>query len=280
MKELEHISALAQTPDQLLPYVGAVSGMTSSLCGQAILHHYENSAVLVAYSPQDPLDSALMNEAVEAALSIQDLRDLTVLGPEAPRQAPANARQKEDLYWGLNLNKLNKSSKLRNMLKRAKRDLVLEKSHGAGAWTSAHDHLLEAFCRFRGERLEEDSIYLFKQMDKYLIAAPEAVLFSAKDAEGRLKACAIGDFSAFSTAFYMFAFRYPDAPPGSADLLLDALAAEAQERGYERLNLGLGINGGVEFFKKKWGAEPLFPYVESSWTIKRKGWLARLLGRK
>lgn len=280
MKELEHISALAQTPDQLLPYVRAVSGMTSRICGEAILHFYEGSAVLVAFSPADPLDSALMNDAVEEALALRDIRELTVLGPETPRQAPDSFRHREDLYWGLNPSKLAKSPKLRNMLKRAKRDLVLEKSQGKGAWTPEHNELLEAFCRFRKERLEEDSVFLFKQMDKYLTAAPEAMLFSARDVEGKLKACAIGDFTAFSTAFYMFAFRYPDAPPGSADLLLDALAAEAGERGYERLNLGLGINGGVEFFKRKWGAKPLFPYVESSWKIKRKGWLARLLGSK
>lgn len=280
MKELEQISALAQTPDQLLAYVGAVSGMTSSLCGEAILHRYDDNAVLVAYSPQDPLDPALMNESVEEALGLQGLRQLTVLGPERPRQAPSHFSCREDLYWGLNLDKVDKSPKLRNILKRARRDLELTKSQGKGAWTAEHDELLTAFCAYRNERLEEDSVFLFRQVDKYLAAAPEAMLFSARDTEGRLKACAIGDFSAFSTAFYMFAFRYPDAPPGSADLLLDALVGEARERGYERLNLGLGINKGVEFFKKKWGAKPLFPYVESSWEIKRKGWLSRLLGRK
>ena len=84
MKELEHISALAQTPDQLLPYVGAVSGMASRICGEAILHSYEGSAVLVAFSPEDPLDPALMNESVEKALALRDIRELTVLGPETP----------------------------------------------------------------------------------------------------------------------------------------------------------------------------------------------------
>ncbi|MDE7372282.1 MAG: translation initiation factor IF-2, partial [Desulfovibrio sp.] len=106
-------------------------------------------------------------------------------------------------------------------------------------------------------------------------------LFSAWDAAGRLLACAIGDYSSFSTAFYMFAFRSPDAPPGTADALLAALAAEGAERGHSLLNLGLGMGAGVSFFKKKWGATPFLPCVETSWSPrpeKKRGWLARIFG--
>ena len=79
----------------------------------------------------------------------------------------------------------------------------------------------------------------------------------------------------------MFAFRRPDAPPGTADALLAALAAEAETRGHGLLNLGLGIHPGVAFFKKKWGASLFLPCVETGWSVRaaKKGWLARLLGR-
>lgn len=280
MRELENFSAMAQSPDQLLPYVEAVSGMTSSLCGDCILYRYENSGVLITYSATDPLNRDAMNEAVAKALQLADLEQLTVIGPEVPKLAPKDCTKTEDMYWGLKLEKIEKGPKLRNMLKRAKRELRVEKSTGSEAWTEAHEKMVERFCKHKTGSLSDESIFLFGKMAKYLGNAPEACLFSALNEQGDLKACAIGDFSAFSLAFYMFAFREQDAPPGSADLLLDEIIAEAAQRGYEYINLGLGVNSGIEFFKKKWGAFPLFPYVESSWKIKRKSWLARLLGRK
>lgn len=78
---------------------------------------------------------------------------------------------------------------------------------------------------------------------------------------------AVGDYSALSTAFYMFAFRQDDCPPGVSDALLRALADEAERRGQSTLNLGLGIDGGITFFKKKWGAFLAMPHLETSWTV-------------
>ena len=82
----------------------------------------------------------------------------------------------------------------------------------------------------------------------------------------------------------MFSFRHPEAPPGTADLLLDALVRKSVEFGHMNMNLGLGINGGIGFFKKKWGALPCLPYVETSWSFGSVtseargvgGWLRRL----
>ena len=77
----------------------------------------------------------------------------------------------------------------------------------------------------------------------------------------------VGDYSALRTAFYMFAFRQHDSPPGTSDALLDTLIHEAVKRGHSQLNLGLGISDGIGFFKKKWNARPAMPYVETSWAI-------------
>ena len=48
--------------------------------------------------------------------------------------------------------------------------------------------------------------------------------------------------------------------PGGSDLLLQRIAGEAKAEGKAYLNLGLGISGGVSFFKKKWGAVPFAPH--------------------
>ena len=65
----------------------------------------------------------------------------------------------------------------------------------------------------------------------------------------------------------MFAFRRRDSPPGTGDALLHALAAEAAERGQRSLNLGLGIDEGIAFVKKKWGARELMPHHDTSGSL-------------
>jgi hypothetical protein len=89
----------------------------------------------------------------------------------------------------------------------------------------------------------------------------------------------VGEYAGLSTAFYMFAFRDARmAPPGATDLLLCRLLDEARERGQTRMNLGLGVNEGVGFFKRKWGAVPFLPYVQATWEITSPGVFSILRG--
>ena len=68
---------------------------------------------------------------------------------------------------------------------------------------------------------------------------------------------------------------------GQHRLPAGGLLEEAHNRGQTLMNLGLGINDGVGFFKRKWGAVPFLPYVEVSWEVHRAG-ISKLprLGRK
>lgn len=282
---LAHITAGAVTPDQLLPYVRAVSGLESRLCAGCVLHYGGGHAVLVAYPAAKPTDAASVDAAVAEALALPGLEQLTTIAAVRPGAAPADAACSEDAYWSLPLPLRlpggRAGQKLRNLLRRAARETTIEHDGGAASWTEEHAALADAFIRNKGDALDAGSIYIFNRLGDYLAAASGARLFSARDASGRLLACAIGDYSSFTTAFYMFAFRSPVAPPGTADALLAALAAEGEARGHGLLNLGLGMGAGVSFFKKKWGATPFLPCVETSWRPrqeKRRGWFSRIFG--
>ena len=284
--KLAEITAQAITPDQLLPYVRAVSGLESCLCGGCALHHGGGQAVLVAYPAARPDDMDAVDAAVAEALAMPGLEHITVIAAGRPSAAPAAAESTEDAYWSLPLPLVpppgRPGQKVRNLLRRAGRDIAITQVGGAAAWTPEHAALAEAFINRKGDALDAGSIHIFRRLGDYLSEAPDARLFSARDAAGRLLACAIGEYSSFTTAFYMFAFRAPDAPPGTADALLCALAAEGASRGHAQLNLGLGMGTGVRFFKKKWGARPFLPCIETSWTPeppKKRGLLSRIFGR-
>lgn len=194
-KNLARITAQAVVPEQLLPYVGAVSALEPQLFGECAGHVGHGEVVLAGYPPRDPRDAAAVDTAVEAALqamaACSDLERLTVLSAARPTAAPPHAASSEDMFWALDLPLAPPAQKLRHMLRRAGREVVLEQG-GAPDWTPEHLGLVEDFCAAR--TLEPGTVHIFRHLAAYLAAAPEARLFSARLAgSGGLVACAIGE---------------------------------------------------------------------------------------
>lgn len=271
---LARVTAAAVVPEQLLPYVRPVSKAEPRLLGDCLGLLSEGRLVLIGYPLHDPWDLNAMSKSVGEALMIQGLAQLTVIGPVKPPQAPPESQAAEDCYYSLPVPPPSPAQKLRNLIRRASRELSIERGHQCG------DDQLALVQRYLDERqLAAGTRHIFRQLPHYLAAAAGSLVLSGRLADGRLAAFVVGDFSALRTAFFMFCFRDPElAPPGSADLLLAGLLEEAHTRGQTLMNLGLGINDGVAFFKRKWGAVPFLPYVEVSWRPGRSGLLKRLAG--
>ena len=268
-RALADLGARAVVPEQIPAYVRAVSGRTLRSCEGFAAWTTTDSCTLVAFPAQDELASCglhsaayadRLESAVACALAMPNLRRITVLAPVVPASAPDKAVVERDAWWCVNVPHAP-GQKLRNMLNRARREAVV----GVEEWGSEHDALVDHYLKVR--TLAPGTRHIFGKVGAYVKASPEAVLFGARSASGRLLALAVGDYSALSTAFYMFAFRQDDCPPGVSDALVQALADEAVRRGQSVLNLGLGIDGGIAFFKKKWGAFEAMPHLETSWMV-------------
>lgn len=317
---LSHITAEAATPEQVVPYVLAVSGRQAVQCGPFAAYVHEGHAVLAAFpdgaqyeewheawqeraqqaaaleddraAPGDDAPPCMPAALVEmpdffAAMVSEALAALpegigrvTVLAPcpppQAPEQAVAGALKAVDCYWSIAVPPAPPAQKLRNMLSRAAKDVSLVKED----FGPEHEALVRASIARRPYPTGTRSI--FAALGRYM-QAPGArpLLLSARTKGGGLAAFSIGEYASLATAMYMFSFRDTGAPPGTADLLLQGLVLHAAECGHTRMNLGLGIDGGIRFFKKKWRAEPMLPYTETSWELRpeKPGLLAGLLGR-
>jgi hypothetical protein len=269
---LSRVTAGAFVPEQVVNYVCAVGDARPLMLGECLGYAAGEELVLIGYPLHDPQDTAALTQAVERALAVRGVRRLTVIGPTRPPQAPARAVAAEDHYFGLPLPAPAPAAKLRNLLRRAARELTLAKERRLEEAQAA------LVTRYLNERpLSPGTRHIFRRIPSYLEASAGARVVSARRTDGRLAAFAVGEFAALSTAFFMFCFRDPEvAPPGSADLVLSGLLREAQARGQGRINLGLGVNAGIRFFKRKWGAEPFLPYVETRWEPKRRGFLSFL----
>jgi hypothetical protein len=261
------VTAQAETPEQVIPYVCAVSDLKPRMLGSCVGYEAEGEVVLVGYPLHDPRDTGAMAEAVGLALRLPRLRRITVLGPARPPQAPESAVIEEDWYCCLTVPAPPPSQKIRNLLRRAGRDLAVERG---GSWGEDHTALVG---RYLNERpLAAGIRHIYKKLPRYLAESSGSLLVSARLADGRLAALSVGEYAGLATAFYMFSFRDPGiAPPGATDLLLAQLLEEAMERGHKQMNLGLAVNDGIGFFKRKWGAVPFLPYVQATWETASPG---------
>jgi hypothetical protein len=269
---LARVTAAAVVPEQVVAYVSAVAGSKPRMFGSCVGYQSEAAVVLVGYPLPDPLDSQAMAMAVEQALRTPALERITVIGPVRPPQAPEKVDTPEDSYFELPVPAPPPAAKLRNLLRRAGRELRLVYGR---RFEDEHAALVQ---RYLDERpLAAGTRLIFRQLQSYIDASPGSLIVSARRTDGRLAAFSVGEFGSFSTAFFMFCFRDPNiAPPGSADLTLSGLLNEARQRGQRRMNLGLGVSEGIRFFKRKWGAEAFLPYVEASWRPASPGFRSRL----
>lgn len=314
---LDRVSAEAVVPEQLVGYVRSVAGSRPRLFDSCVGYVSGDSLVLIGYPLHDPLDEQSLNRAVDAVLATTTATTITVLAATRPTQAPAQTptqtstqtlaqtlaptpsptnapdptiapspsnaattQPPSDAYLALPVPMSPPNQKLRNLLRRAGRDVVLDQGNSLGP---DHTDLIRQYIRHRS--LDPATSHIFQNIPAYLAACPGALVVSARlTADHRLAGFAVGDFTSQTTAMYMFAFRDSHlAPPGTADLLLHELLQESERRGQKRINLGLGINPAIRFFKQKWGATPFLPYMETRWERTRGGWkekFRRMLGLK
>ncbi len=298
-----HISAAAVVPEQITAYVEPLSGGAKArIFGCCVAYESEGYLTLAAYPPHDPKDKKAVAEAVALALcaAAENRAQLVVLSAVSPADLsspdgaaahppggnsraghPALPLHKTEItgtdqWWAIDLPPPPPAQKLRNMLRRAARDIYIEAAPGMEHFSAEHVELIRNYVRSRP--LAAGTAYIFEHIPKYLAACEKSMLFSARLKNDKsLAGMAVGDFSSLSTAFYLFAFRAENAPPGTADALLAALAKEGTRQGHLRLNLGLGVNPGIAFFKQKWGAYKFLPYIETTYTLTSTGGLFAFL---
>jgi MoaA/NifB/PqqE/SkfB family radical SAM enzyme len=273
---LARVTAAAAVPEQVVAYVVAVAGSQPRMFADCVGYVSNGHLTLIGYPLHDPHDAMAMTAAVDEALGMAGLERITVIGPCRPPQAPAHACAVIDRYYALPLPVPEPKQKLRNLLKRATRELHIVHERRL---RDEHVALVQRYLDER--RLDAGTRHIFGQLGRYIETSDGSTVVSGCcPADGRLAVFAVGEFTPLATAFFMFCFRNPErAPPGSSDLMLSELLGEARRRGQTRMNLGLGVNAGIEFFKRKWGAEPFLPYVEVSWNVVPQGMLSRLRRR-
>ncbi|MCI0477259.1 MAG: hypothetical protein L0Y55_13505, partial [Anaerolineales bacterium] len=252
--ERAYIAGRAYIPEHLPHYVTAISQTEPFLIGDFVAHVRGAHLIFVGYPLSENFDAVQMLAALEQAQARFKPTMTAIIAPALPAALENCAPSPPDEYYRLDLAHLVVPQKTRNMLTHARRDI----SVSVGKLGKEHVRLIEEFLR--AHHLDDATRFIFQRAPEYA-KRETARVFDARDARGDLVAFDIADFGARQYAFYMFNFRSrKHVIPGASDLLLARLIERTQAEGKRYLNLGLGIDAGIAFFKRKWGATPFLKH--------------------
>jgi len=248
--EDEFIKRVAYIPEHMPGYGTAISGGEMFLLKNYACYRQKEFLIFIGYPLQEPFDEKEMERTLAAAVERFVPSRVSLIAPSISRKD--GERGDSDAYYQLDLDPLRIPAKVRNMIHRASQGLHVEKGR---EFLGEHRQLVEEFLKTR--RVGQGTHTIFQKIQGYLAAVPTAWIFSARTRDHHLAGFDIAEFGAQDYAFYLFNFRSAqNAAPGTSDLLLYELIRSTQEQGKRYINLGLGVNAGVTFFKKKWGGRP------------------------
>jgi hypothetical protein len=253
----DYIEDYAYVPEHIHHYVTAISKTEPFFFGDFLAYAKKDRLIFVGYPLKEPFEEKRMRSALEDAIKRFKPESVSLIAPSIPSSSNDCAHPPSDRYYRLDLSALSISQKLRNMLSRAGRELFVEKNKD---FDKEHRKIVEDFLKTHP--VDEATRFIFKRIGEYLSSSTTAWTFDARNNRGELVAFDVAEFKPRDYTIYMFNFS-SDAlyVPGASDLLLSAVIKQAKTDRKKYINLGLGINPGVTFFKKKWGGTPFLPYA-------------------
>ncbi len=269
----EHIERHAYLPEHVPGYVTAISQTEAFLFGAFLAYAKQGYLILVGYPLGETFDQKRMEEALGEAIKRLDPECVSLMAPSIPTSIQKVDHPPPDHYYRLDLSSVIISQKLRNMLRRAGRELTLGES---ASFDEEHKQMVAAFLRTHS--VDDATRFIFQRINQYLSSSKTAAIFDARTNRGELIAFDIADFQPRDYALYMFNFRSDSQHiPGASDLLLARVIEQANRSGKKYVNLGLGVNPGVAFFKEKWGGVAFLPHAFCLYHPSRKGLLETIL---
>ena len=271
--QINTILEWAYVPEQVTDYVTAVSGAEPFLFGDFLAYRKEERLIFIGYPLRDAFKGQRIKKALDTAVRRFNPVRVALTAPCIPVSLRPMTPLSSDRYYRLEMASLSVSQKVRNMVKRAERLLKVEKRK---TLNEDHEDLVREFLK--AHPVSRETQFIFERIPDYVSSSNTAWVFDARNEAGDLVAFDVAEMGPKHYAFYMFNFTSRNrSVPGASDLLLWEVIRHAQREDKRYINLGLGIDPGVIFFKEKWGGRPFLPYVSVDYAPAGEGGLEGLL---
>jgi hypothetical protein len=255
--EEDYINSHAYLPEHLPGYVTSISETEPYLMNNYVCYYGNNGyLIFIGYPLKTGTQDGDLKDILNMAIRRFKPEYVAVIAPKLLLPLKDCLKIASDCYYRVEIASLQLNQKLKNMIRYASKKLFIEKTQEI---TTEHLLLISEFMD--SHKIDADTKYIFEKIPKYLSTVHTSWIFSARNEDKKLVAFDIADFGAKDYVFYMFNFMSRKSYiRGASDLLLYEIIKTAKEKGKSFVNLGLGINEGVTFFKKKWDGVPFLNY--------------------
>ncbi len=255
-KDLKAIYDYAYIPEHIYTYVEAISDVETHFSEHYLYYQKDDTLIFIGYPIQESFNHKKTKKIIEDLIRTIDCNFFTVILPIGRIEGLNLRCISQDTYYRLVLDDVAIKQKVRNMLNRASKEIYVERSK---SFEDEHRLLVEDFIVEKD--LDDSMKEIFKNMDRYLKRSDTALVINARDKAGRLVGFNIVDNFSKDYLFYMFNIRSgKNYVSGASDLMFHEMIKLAEENEKRYINLGLGINKGVSFFKEQWGGRPFMKY--------------------
>jgi len=252
----DYIEDHAYVPEHVPQYVTPMSQTEPFLLGDFLAYTREDHLIFIGYPLKETFQEKQMRKGLEDAIKRFKPETVALTTPAIPSSVDDCGHPPSDYYYRIDLSALSISQKVRHMLNRAGQELSVGRNRN---FDEEHRKMVDNFLKTHP--VDEAARFIFQRIDKYLSSSKTAWIFDARNNTGELAAFDVAEFWARCYTICMFNFS-SDAlyAPGASDLLLSEVIQQSKREGKKYINLGLGINPGATFFKKKWGGRVFLPY--------------------
>ncbi len=248
--ERKFILANASVPEHSVELMTSISGGEPFLTGGYFFCRKAEEIILVGYPLQHEFD------ANEFEIVIAQIKKkfrptwISLIAPELSSRLISVCEEKgSDHYYTRETQPLVIRSGLKRQIHTARKNLSIER---ATLMVKANDRLSLEFI----ERVKPPPRvnHLLSKMPAFVSRSKDSVVLNAWDKKHNLTAFYIVDLAPSDFSSYVIGCHSKkNYVPGASDLLFFEMLQMSQEFDKRYVHLGLGVNPGIERFKKKWG---------------------------
>jgi len=255
--EKRFILANAYVPEHSVDLMISVSNGEPFLIDGYFGCRKEEEIILVGYPLQHKFDVNELGTFVDQMRKKFNPSTISLIAPELSKRFTSSCVENErDDYYTLNIHdRSNKKCNVR-LSSNARKKLSIERSNEMG---KAQDILSREFIEETKPPPRVKNLLL--KMPILVNRATNSVVLNAWDENSNLVAFYVVDLSARDFSTYVIGCRSKKCPiPGASDLLFFEMVQMSKVYDKRYIHLGLGVNPGIERFKKKWGGSATQTY--------------------
>lgn len=259
-EEETYILTRAYVPEHIVSLMALISKGDPFLINDHLGFVKDNWLILVGY----PLDGNFSQQRCEGILkqAVDTFRPelLWFIGPECPSSlidfCTESTERQTDQYFTLDIEQTPIKPSLQRAACKASEKLIIERGR---SMEKEHETLVSELLE--RQKLPDRVRELYRAMPGCVGHSSSAWILNARDKAGRLCAFMVVDLGAKNfSAYILGSHSKKHYVPHASDLLFLEMIHLTREQGKSSINLGLGVNEGIQRFKKKWGGKPFLRY--------------------